>query len=693
MPQNLWEEHEAAEQSALDGLVYRSNLLGRDRSIVNIYGGNTSAKLADIDHLGRSVEVLWVKGSGSDLATIDEQGFAGLRLAELLPLLERNGMSDEEMVTYLAHCTFALDRPRPSIETLLHAFIPGRHVDHTHPDAIISLACAANGRQLCQELWGTRMVWVDYIRPGFALSQQIGLAVRDGLKEVAGAGPPLVIMGKHGLVTWGESSRQCYEHTIQVIQEAEDFIASRSRQRRVFASTRVPPLSAADRRSVLAQVLPGLRGQLSREKLAILQVDDSPEVLAFVGSNEARELSQVGAACPDHLIHTKQRPLFVDWTPDAGSEALVQKLAAGVQSFVDDYTAYFERFHSPGQQMRDPAPRVILVPGLGMITSGPDAQTADVSRQLYHRAIQVMAGSQAVDRFTSLSTRETFDVEYWPLELYKLSLKPPPRDLAGRVAIVTGGASGIGRATAHRLAQDGAHVAILDINLEGAQAVANELCEQHGFRRGLAVYCDVTDEAAVAAAFAEVVLAYGGVDIVVSNAGIAFSAPIDQTTVADWNRTLDVLTKGYFLVSREAFRLWKAQDMGGSLIFVSSKNGIVAASGNAVYGAAKAAELHMARCLAEEGGPLGVRVNAVLPYAVVRGSRIWETGFGKARAAAYGIKPEQLEEYYRQRTTLKVNVYPEHVAEVVNFLAGPRASRTTGGMLTVDGGLAAAYVR
>jgi len=392
-------------------------------------------------------------------------------------------------------------------------------------------------------------------------------------------------------------------------------------------------------------------------------------------------------------VHTKRVPLFVTWTPGEGIDLLLVRLPAAVDAYATAYARYFEEHRKSGDQMRDPYPRVILIPGLGMITAGDDAHGADVSRQLYHRAIAVMEGSQRVGEFTSLSPQETYDIEYWPLELYKLTLRPAPGELAGRVAVVTGGASGIGRATARRLARDGAHVAIFDINDTGAQTVAGELTERHGTGRGIAVHCDVTDEAAVAEAFRTVVLAYGGVDVVVSNAGIALSAPIDDTTLRDWTRTMDVLATGYFLISREAFRLWKDQRMGGSLIFVTSKNSVVASRNAAAYNTAKAAELHLARSLAEEGGPIGVRVNSVLPDAVLQDSGIWDAGWRQARAAAYGIRPEELDEYYRQRTVLKVNVLPEHVAEAISFLAGPCASRTTGAALTVDGGVTAAYVR
>ncbi len=687
MPQNLWNESEYQQNPALDGLVYRSNLLGRDRAVVNIYGGNTSAKLLEKNHLGQTVEVLWVKGSGSDVATIVEKGFAGLRQAEIMPLIEREAMTDEEMVGYLSYCTHALERPRQSIETLLHAFTPAKHVDHTHPDAIISLACTPNGRALCHELWGERMVWVDYIRPGFTLSKWIGQGIRANTKA------QLVIMGKHGLVNWGETSRECYNNSIRTIQEAEDFIASRRNGRKIYVSADIPELSVEARRQLWAQILPGLRGAVSKETPTILKVDDSQRVLEFVNSQNAGPWSQIGAACPDHLVHTKRQALFVNWSPAEDVAALSAKLADGVAQYMTAYRAYFDACQHEGDQLRDAAPRVILIPGLGMVNTGPDALGADVSNQLYQRAIAVIEGSQRVGEFISLTPQEAYDVEYWPLEIYKLKLRPAPREQSGRVAIVTGAASGIGRATARRLAEDGAHVAIFDINLDGAKAVADELNKKYGFGRSIAVHCNVTDEEAVAKAFEQVVLTYGGIDVVVSNAGIAVSAPIEETSVADWNKSMDILGKGYFLVSREAFRIWKRQKMGGSLIYVASKNSVYAGKGASVYSAIKAAELHMARCLAEEGGAHGIRVNSVMPDAVLQGSGIWDAGWREARAKGYGIKPEELEEFYRQRTTLKVNVYPENIAESISFLAGPRASRTTGAAITVDGGVAAAFMR
>ncbi len=687
MPQFRWNTTDVTNLPALDGLVYRSRLLGSDRTVVNIYGGNTSAKTMEVDHAGRPVQVLWVKGSGSDVASIGESGFAALCMPDIAPLMARDEMNDEAMVAYLNRSVFLPDRPRQSIETLLHAFIPAAHVDHTHPDAVISLACAADGRALCERLWGKRMVWVDYIRPGFTLSKQIGEGVRDN------PAADLVVMGKHGVTVWADSSVDCYAQSIKVIGEAEEFIAQTRNGRRIFAGAAVPALDDASQTATWNAILPTLRGALSKQGSQILQIDSDPTALAFIGSTGAAQFTQIGAACPDHLVHTKRLPLFVDWQPSQGLDALSHAVTTGVAQYANDYRAYFEAHKVADDVIMNPFPRIILIPGLGVVTAGADAQAADVSNQLYHRAIAVIGGSMAVGEYTSLSAAEAFAIEYWPLEQYKLKLKPAPRELAGKVAIVTGAASGIGRATARRLAADGAHIAIFDINLTGAEAVAKELNDSYKMRRAIAVHCDVTSEEAVIAAMHQVVRAFGGVDIVVNNAGFAIAKPVTETTMADWDKMLNVLGKGYFLISREAFKIWQQQKIGGSLIVIASKNSVMASKGNVAYSAAKAAELHMARCLAEEGGALGIRVNTVLPDAVLEGSGIWDAGWRAARAAGYGIKPEELEDFYKARTVLKINVRPEDIAEAVSFFAGPRASRTTGGMLTVDGGVAAAYAR
>ncbi len=687
MPNNLWSVDDSKKLSVLDGLVYRCNLLGTDRSIVNVYGGNNSVKLVEKDHLGRDVEVIWVKGSGGDLATITEQGFSGLKLADIRPLFEREQMSDEEMIEYLSHCVFALDRPRQSIETLLHAFLPFKHVDHTHPDAIISMACTPNGKELCEELWGEEVVWVDYIRPGFTLSKWITEGVLSNSKA------KLVVMGRHGLVTWGETSQECYQNTIRTIQEAEDFIQARKKDKAVFGSIDIPVLSEAEREDVLAEVLPVLRGALSAEMSKIIKTDTSDDVLAFVNGTQAKELSQIGAACPDHLVNTRRVPLFVDWQPQEGAEVLKEKLKTGVETYKSDHQQYFDAYSNPTDQIRDPYPRIILIPGLGMITAGKNATQADVSRQLYRRAIKVIEGSQVLNGFVSLTPEEAFAIEYWPLELYKLSLQPGPAEFDGKVTLITGAADGIGRATALRLANEGAHVVILDLNLEGAQKVADEIIQANGFERAMALKCDVGDEDAVAEAFRKTVLFYGGIDIVVNNAGIFRSYPIEETALKDWDLVQKIMGTGYFLISREAFRIWREQNLGGNLVYVGSKNSIRAGKNVIAYSAAKAAELHMARCLAEEGGGAGIRVNTVLPDAVLRGSGIFTDEVRKGRAAAYGIDPDELEEYYLQRCILKIPVFPEHVAESIAFLASSRSSRTTGGVITVDGGVNTAYVR
>lgn len=685
MPGDLWNEAEAPKTEGLEALVYRSRLLGRDRSVVNLYGGNTSAKVWEKDHLGRKVRVLWVKGSGSDLAEANERSFAALKLEDILPLLERDRMDDEEMVAYLERCALEPGRPRPSIETLLHAFIPFAHVDHTHPDAILSLANAPRGEELVRTLYRGKVAWVAYQRPGFALAKEVYQTFPEN-PNLEG-----IVLAKHGLVTWGETAREAYRNTLRIIGHAEAFIQHHLPEN-PFGPTLVPPLPENERRQVLLQILPFLRGLLMAEAPGVLAVDDVPEVLAFVGSARGPQLAERGAACPDHLIHTKRVPLFVNWRPEDGVEELLERLKEGVETYARDYVAYFEAHCRPQDRMFPPRPRVILIPGVGMVTAGPDAWGAEVSRQLYRRAIAVMRGSAACGGYEPLGPKEAYEIEYWPLELYKLTLKPPPKPLQGRIALVTGGASGIGRASARKLASEGAHVVLLDINAEGGTKVVSELSEVR-FKGALFVATDVTQEAAVKRAFEEAVLAYGGVDIVVNNAGLGASAPIEETSLDLWERVFAVLARGYFLVAREAFKVLKAQGRGGNLVFVTSKNAVVAGKNAAAYSAAKAAELHLARCLAEEGGAFGIRVNSVLPDAVIQGSSIWDSVWRKERAATYGIPEDQLEAFYRERTTLKVNIFPEDVAEVVFFLASPAASKITGAALTVDGGVAAAYVR
>jgi rhamnulose-1-phosphate aldolase/alcohol dehydrogenase len=677
---------EGGPEDALDQLVLASNLFGADRRVANFGGGNTSAKGTITDHAGRGVRVMWVKGSGSDLATMGPEHFTGLRLDEVEPLIERDEMDDAAMVAHLAKCMVDPAMPRSSIETLLHAFVPAAHVHHTHPDGINVLAGAADGERLVAECFGDEAAWIPYIRPGFTLSKQVGEAVR------ANPALKLVVLAKHGLVCWGDTAEEAYRRTIEVIDRAVDFVNERT--------AGVPRFGGADagaelvdderRAAVLHELLPALRGAVSSERPKVLTVDTSARTLELVGSAQAPQLTQVGAACPDHLVHTKRVPLWIDYNPASDS---VADLSARVRAAAEDYRVayrdYVARFGDESTVQGDPDPRVVLIQHLGLVGAGTTTKAARLSRDLYHRAIEVMAGAQALGGFTSLTDEESFHVEYWPLELYKLSLAPAPGELQGAVALVTGAAGGIGRAIVESLGAAGACVVGFDLDGEGAAAAVASLGDG-----GVAVGGDVTSEDAVRVAYDAGIAAFGGVDIVVSNAGVASSAPIEETTLAEWERNHAILGTGYFLVAREAFKVLRAQDTGGSLVFVASKNAVVAGKNAAAYSSAKAAELHLARCLAEEGGGAGIRVNTVNPDAVLQGSRIWGSSWRAERAAAYNIDPDDLDEHYRKRTTLGVNIFPEDIAQAVLHFASPaRSGKSTGNMLNVDGGVPAAYAR
>ncbi len=699
---------DSSATTTLARLVARSRKLGADRTVCNWGGGNTSAKSGEIDFRGRPARLLWVKGSGSDLASVTEASFTGLYLDDVLPLLERERMSDSEMVDYLAHCFYEPVRPRPSIETLLHGFLPFTYIDHTHADATNYFACAQDGEKLARDCFGDALLWIPYRRPGFGLAREVALAVR------ANPHARLVILAKHGLITWGESDEECYASTLETIARARDYVEARivksssgGRQQGAFGGVRVAPLPVEERRMLAAHVAPIVRGLVSAEKRQILRFEDNEDVLTFAGSQDAPRLTTIGAACPDHLVHTKPWPLLVKWAPEQGSEALLVALREGVAAYVEQYLRYLEAnerqnldpdagapVFRASDAASDPHPRVILIPGVGMFTTGKDAAMADVSAQLYHRAIAVMRGSQACGGFISLSDAESYAVEYWPLEQYKLKMAPPEREFARYVALVTGAAGGIGSATCRRLAQDGAHIVATDIDLAGAEQLAVYLNQHFGAGRAVAVKMDVTNEASVKTAFEQAALAFGGIDVIVNNAGLASSAPITETSLAEWNKNWNVLATGYFLVAREGFRLMQAQARGGNLVFIASKNALVAGKNAAAYSTAKAAEAHLARCLAEEGGQFGIRVNTVNPDAVLAGSRIWDSAWREARAATYGVASDQLEEVYRKRTTLGVNILPEDIAEAVAFFASPtRSIKSTGNILNVDGGVAAAYPR
>lgn len=689
MVRKYWDSNKALQiEKGVEELVYRSNLIGSDRAVCNWGGGNTSMKTIEKDFRGRDIEVMWVKGSGSDLANMKAHNFTGLRLDDILPLIERDEMSDEDMVAYLSHCMIDSKHPRASIETLLHAFLPFKHVDHTHPDAIISICCADNGKQIAEEIFGDRYVWVPYIRPGFTLSKMIA----EGVKNNPNA--ELVLMEKHGLVTWGDTSEEAYTKTIEIINEAENYINAKVDEASLFGGQKYESLSDEEATSILAKVMPVIRGAVSEEKKMLLTYDRGDDVLQFVNSHNAPELSQIGAACPDHLVHTKMTPLYVEWDPQTKDvEALISAIKKGVGSFKTSYKEYFERNKNEGDKMFEPAPRVILIPGLGMVNTGKDVNNSRVSGALYHRAIAVMRGSTTLGNFVSLSENESYNVEYWPLELYKLTLAPAEAEFSRKVAFITGGAGGIGSETARRLVCEGAHVVLADLNLEGAEKVAAEINETFGVYRALAVKMDVTKEEMVQAAFDQAALNFGGVDTIVNNAGLATSSPIDETTLQEWNLNMNVLGTGYFLVAREAFKQMKQQGTGGNMVFIGSKNSVYAGKNAAAYSSVKALETHLARCIAAEGGQYGIRVNSVLPDAVLQGSAIWGSRWREERAAAYGIHPDQLEEHYRKRTTLLVNIYPSDIAEAIAYFASSKSDKTTGCMLTVDGGVPAAFTR
>jgi rhamnulose-1-phosphate aldolase/alcohol dehydrogenase len=692
VPASLWDAVTAAGLGALDALVYRSNLLGADRSVANQGGGNTSAKGVVVDHAGRERRVLWVKGSGTDLATITAAGFAALRLDEVEALRSCEAMDDASMVDYLRRCALEPDQPRPSIETLLHAFVGAPHVDHTHPDAVIALTSTPNGRSLAEEAFGDEAVWLDYQRPGFDMSRRIALLLDEHPTARA------VLLERHGLVTWGGSAEEAYANTIEFVTRAAEAVDGAGAGRFGLGGRAAAELGERECRALLAQTLPVLRGSLLADADGVvLEVDRSPAAVAFASSARAGEVSQIGAPCPDHLINTKHKPLVVAF--DAATDG-VPELSAALRRGVEEYGAWYRDYYARNlddetrQFPMDPVgPRVTLIPGIGIVTSGLDAGKARTTRDLYHRAIVVEDAADALGGFRSLGEQEAFAIEYWPLERYKLAQAPPPRELSGRIAVVTGGASGIGRATARLLGSRGAHVVVADRNGDGAREVADEVVAANGARRAIAVETDVTSEDAVQEMIRRTVLEYGGLDVLVASAGLATSAPVTETTLDDWELSYAVLARGYFLAARESFRVMVDQGRGGSIVFVGSKNALVAGANAAAYSSAKAAALHLGRCLAEEGGAHGIRVNTVNPDAVIQGSSIWSSDWKAERASTYGVTEDELQTYYKGRTKLGVAVLPEDVAEAIAFFVGPRTNKSTGNVVNVDGGVTAAYPR
>ncbi|MBP0484942.1 bifunctional rhamnulose-1-phosphate aldolase/short-chain dehydrogenase [Sagittula salina] len=690
--QNLWDDARAAGMGEAEKLLYRSNLLGSDKRITNYGGGNTSAKVMETDPLtGGQVEVLWVKGSGGDVGSIKMDGFATLYMEKLHALKGKyRGVDfEDEMVGYLPHCTFNLNARAASIDTPLHAYVPRKHVDHMHPDAIIAIAASKNSKALTQEIFGNEIGWLPWKKPGY----ELGLWLEKFCKENPEAKG--VVLESHGLFTWDDDAKACYELTLEIIQKAMDWFADRTAGQAGFGGAVHESLPAAERRAVAARLMPAIRGFVSGNQHMVGHFEDSEAVLEFVNAKDMRALAALGTSCPDHFLRTKIRPLVIDFDPAQGNvDAVLEGLADQIAAYREDYAAYYARCkHADSPAMRDPNAVVYLVPGVGMITFAKDKATARISGEFYVNAINVMRGASAVSEYVGLPEQEAFDIEYWLLEEAKLQRMPRPKSMAGRVALVTGGAGGIGMATAERYLAEGACVMLADINAEALETAQDALTGRHGRDVVRSVEMNVTDEAAVERAYAELAVEYGGIDILVSNAGIASSAPVEETTLALWQKNMDILSTGYFLVSREAFKVMRAQGMGGSVVFVASKNGLAASPNASAYCTAKASEIHLARCLALEGAGAGIRVNVVNPDAVLRGSKIWEGEWLEQRASTYGTDKDGLEEMYRQRSLLKRSVLPEDIAEAAYFLASDRSAKSTGNIINVDAGNKEAFTR
>ncbi|MBO6791884.1 MAG: bifunctional rhamnulose-1-phosphate aldolase/short-chain dehydrogenase [Dinoroseobacter sp.] len=690
--ENRWDAETANGKSESDLLLYRSNILGSDKRVTNFGGGNTSAKVMEIDPLtGQEVEVLWVKGSGGDIGSMKIDGFSTLYMEKLTGLknLYRGVDFEDEMVGYLPHCTFKLNPRAASIDTPLHAYVPRKHVDHVHADAIIAIAASQNSEELTKEIFGDRIGWLPWKRPGY----ELGLWLEKFCLENPDADG--VVLESHGLFTWADTAKQCYDCTIDVINVATKWLEARTADVQAFGGVKHKSLSPENRRAVAAQLMPAIRGFVSGNQHMVGHFNDSDAVLEFVNANDMERLAALGTSCPDHFLRTKIRPLVISFDPAQNNiDAVLESLPAQIAAYREDYAAYYNRCkHDNSPALRDPNAVVYLIPGVGMFTFAKDKATARISGEFYVNAINVMRGASAVSDYCGLPEQEAFDIEYWLLEEAKLQRMPKPKSLAGRVALVTGGAGGIGSATAERYLAEGACVLLADINADGLSATESALTEKFGKDVVHSVLMDVTDEVAVASALAEIAVEFGGIDILVSNAGIASSAPVEETTLALWSKNMEILSTGYFLVSREAFKVMRVQDMGGSIVFVASKNGLAASPNASAYCTAKASEIHLARCLALEGAGAGIRVNVVNPDAVLRGSKIWEGEWLDQRASTYGTDKEGLEEMYRNRSMLKRSVLPEDIAEACYFFAAETSSKSTGNILNVDAGNVQSFTR
>jgi rhamnulose-1-phosphate aldolase/alcohol dehydrogenase len=679
-------------------LLERSRRLGADPRNTNYGGGNTSAKGREVDPVtGAEIDVLWVKGSGGDLATLAPPGLAQLRLDRVRSLVGvyPGEAGEDAMVDLWSFCAHGKGGAAPSIDTAMHGLVEAPHVDHLHPDAAIALACAEDGEKLTRECFGDRVLWVPWRRPGFQLGLDVAAIARDNPDAIG------VILGGHGITAWGATSDECEQRSLSIIRTAQSFLDSRGVSDPFGAVLPgYEPLPDGERRARAAALAPLLRGLASTdswlrtERRMVGHVTDSGAVLDFLAREAHPRLADLGTSCPDHFLRTKVKPMVLDLPPSAPLETVRARLRELHTAYRADYQAYYQRNaeqRSPAMRGADPA--IVLVPGVGMFSFGKDAQTARVAGEYFVNAINAMRGAEAVSRYAPISEREKFRIEYWELEQAKLDRQPPPKELAGRVALVTGAGSGIGRATAHRLQAHGAAVVLVDRDAPAVEEATADLIRASHRDAAVAVTADVIDEESIAAAVAAAVLAYGGVDLVVNNAGLSISKPLLETSTSDWDTQHQVMARGSFLVSRETARVMVEQEFGGDIIYIVSKNSVFAGPDNIAYGATKADQAHQVRLLAAELGAHGVRVNGINPDGVVAGSGIFAGGWGAKRAALYGVPEEELGQFYAQRTLLKLEVTPEDVAAAVATLAGPGLSLTTGLHVPVDSGVAAAFLR
>lgn len=688
----LWDDTHAArlgdDQVAL--FLYRSNILGQDLRITNYGGGNTSYKTLEKDPLTNAeVEVMWVKGSGGDIGTLTRSGIAGLYTERLRNLKKvYQGLHDEDrMVGLFNHCIYDLDSKAPSIDTALHGLLPFKHIDHLHPDALIAVAAAKDSEKVTREIWGDTMGWVPWQRPGFDLGLQLEKCLNDN------PGIRGIVLGSHGLFTWGDTSYECYMNSLEVIETASEYIGKKAKEKgTVFGGQKVKSLPKEERLEKAAQLMPLLRGLCSSEKRMIGHFTDTDVVMEYINSNDLARLAPMGTSCPDHFLRTKIQPLVLDLSPAedvTDTDTVLKALEPSFEAYRNEYKAYYGNCkHANSPAMRDPNPVIIIYPGVGMFSFSKDKQTTRVASEFYINAINVMRGAEAISAYTSLPRQEAFDIEYWLLEEAKLQRMPKEKALSRKVALITGAGGGIGKAIADKLAEEGANVVLSDIAEERLQEALKT------YKRDVAAYavCDVTSSESVMAAYKLACLEFGGVDIIVHSAGLAISKPLEETTEKDWDILQDILVKGQFELAKQGVAIMRKQNLGGDIISIASKNGLVSGPNNVAYGTAKAAQQHMTRLLAAELGVDKIRVNTVNPDGVIVGSKIWEGSWAEGRAKAYGIAVDELPAYYAKRNLLNEIIYPEDIANGVFSLVAI-LDKTTGNIINVDGGMANAFVR